>query len=75
MSRLRVVEILEATEGGTRTHLRHLLEGLDLARFELFALVSTRRTPHFLDDMTMLLTSLQRARATRATRGESCFSG
>jgi len=54
MKRLRVVEILEATEGGTRTHLRHLLAGLDPARFARFALVSTRRTPHFLRDMAEL---------------------
>jgi len=41
--RLRVLQVLEATEGGTRRHLLYLLERLPRDRFDLAAAVSLRR--------------------------------
>lgn len=51
MARLRVLQVLEATEGGTRTHLRDLVLGLDLARFELAVAVNAGRDPGFAADL------------------------
>jgi len=43
--RLRVLEVLEATVGGTKRHLLDLCRGLDDERFELTAAVSFARDP------------------------------
>lgn len=49
--RLKVVEILEATTGGTRRHLFDLATHLDPARFSVSVLCSTRRDPAFAADL------------------------
>ena len=41
--RLRVVEVLEATLGGTKKHVLDLCTGLDSKRFEIDAILSRRR--------------------------------
>lgn len=43
--RLRVVEVLEATVGGTKKHVMDLCLNLDSARFEVHALLSPLRDP------------------------------
>lgn len=48
---LRVLQILEATTGGTRRHLRHLLGNLDPGRFSLALIYSPLRDPHFIQDL------------------------
>jgi glycosyltransferase involved in cell wall biosynthesis len=53
-ARIRVLQILEATTGGTRRHLVDLARHLDPTRFELHLAVSTRRDPDFLDDLRLL---------------------
>lgn len=48
----KVLEILEATTGGTRRHLADLVSGLDRTRFELILVVSMRRRdPEFERDV------------------------
>ena len=49
--RVRVLEILEATVGGTRTHLRHLLSRIDLERFDVTLAFSNERDPYFSADL------------------------
>lgn len=46
-----VVQILEATTGGTRRHLRDVVLGLDPARFRVTVLCATRRDPGMIDDI------------------------
>lgn len=53
-NRIHVVEVLDATDGGTRTHLLQLLRGLDRARFRLTFIASAERNPRFRDDMKQL---------------------
>jgi len=53
-ARIHVVEILEATAGGTRTHLLHLLGGLDPKRFRVSLIASSRRNPDFSRDIAAL---------------------
>lgn len=48
---LRVLQILEATTGGTRRHLYYLLRGLDPARFEVSLIYANQRDPHFAGDL------------------------
>ena len=60
--RIHVAEVLEAAAGGTRTHMLHLLEGLDPARFRLTLIASCRRNPAFREDMRRL-----------AARGVECI--
>ncbi len=45
-----VVQILEATTGGTRRHLRDVVLGLDRERFRVSVLCATRRDPGIHDD-------------------------
>lgn len=52
--RIHVVEMLDATDGGTRTHLLQLLLGLDPARFKLTFIASCARNPGFRQDITRL---------------------
>jgi len=49
--RLHVVEILEATVGGTRTHILHLLEGLSARGFRMTLIASAERNARFRKDM------------------------
>jgi len=53
-TRIHVVEVLEATAGGTRTHLLHLLGGLDPKRFRVSLIASRRRNPDFSRDIAAL---------------------
>ena len=48
---LRVLEVMEATEGGTRRHLMDIVTHLPAGRFQVSVACSTRRDPHFLDDV------------------------
>ena len=50
----KVLQVLEATEGGTRRHLVDLVMHLDPARFAVSVACSTRRDPAFLDDIRLL---------------------
>ena len=47
-----VLQVLEATEGGTRRHLRDLVGGLDPAEFRCALAVACRRDPDFQNDLT-----------------------
>jgi len=47
---ITVLQVLEATEGGTRRHLRDLVGALDPACFRCALAVSRRRDPAFGDD-------------------------
>ncbi len=49
--RIRVVEVLEATTGGTRRHLYDLVTHLDRTRFDVSIVCSTLRDPSFLADI------------------------
>ncbi len=49
--RTRILHLLEATEGGTRTHLRDLVLRADRDRFAVDVAVSLRRDPTFADDL------------------------
>lgn len=48
---IRIAQVLEATTGGMRRHLRLLTQHLDQERFALEAVVSIRRDPRFLEDV------------------------
>jgi glycosyltransferase involved in cell wall biosynthesis len=48
---IRVLEILEATTGGTRRHLYYLLTHLDTGRFSVSLVYSDLRDPHFAKDL------------------------
>jgi len=52
--RIHVVEVLEATMGGTRTHLLQLLEGMDRRRFRMTLVASAERDERFRGDMKRL---------------------
>lgn len=49
--RLHVLQILEATTGGTRRHMVDLISHLPADRFRVSLACSTRRDPRFLDDL------------------------
>lgn len=51
---VRVLEILEATEGGTRRHLVDLVTHLDPARFDISVACSTLRDASFADDLRLM---------------------
>ena len=48
---ITVLQVLEATEGGTRRHLRDLAGALDPAEFQVQLAVSCGRDPDFRDDL------------------------
>jgi len=50
----RVVQVVEATIGGTRRHVLDLLSGLDRSRFEPALVASSERDPAFRDKMREL---------------------
>ncbi|MDT8391469.1 MAG: glycosyltransferase family 4 protein [Lentisphaeria bacterium] len=52
--RLKVTQILEATGGGTRRHLRQLVFGLDPGRFEVSVICSLGREADFQADVTRM---------------------
>lgn len=49
--RIRVLQVLEATTGGTRRHVYYLLKYLDQTRFDVTLVYSDERDPHFRDDL------------------------
>jgi glycosyltransferase involved in cell wall biosynthesis len=51
---MEVVHVLEATDGGTRTHILHALRGLDRGRFKQTLIASAEREPLFRRDMEAL---------------------
>jgi len=51
VARVRVLQVLEATEGGTRTHLRDLVLGLDERRYAVEVGVAVDRDPDFAHDL------------------------
>jgi glycosyltransferase involved in cell wall biosynthesis len=50
----RILEVLEATAGGTREHILQILRGMDAARFQLSLLCSAERDPGFAQDIEEL---------------------
>ncbi len=53
-TRIRVVEILEATTGGTRRHLFDLVTNIDRSRFDVSVICSTLRDPAFVNDIEII---------------------
>ncbi len=53
MRPLHIVEVLEATAGGTRRHLRDLVLGLDRSRFRLTVIASLARDADFGRDIDL----------------------
>ncbi|MGQ9661288.1 MAG: glycosyltransferase, partial [Kiritimatiellia bacterium] len=51
MAKIRVLEMLEATTGGTRRHLNDLVANLNPELFQVSVLCSTRRDPAFIGDV------------------------
>jgi glycosyltransferase involved in cell wall biosynthesis len=49
--RIKIVEVLEATTGGTRRHLYDLVTRLDRTKFDVSVVCSTLRDPAFLGDV------------------------
>lgn len=54
MKKIKVAQVLEATVGGTRTHLDLLLTHLDKEKFQVTLFCSTRRCPEFEADLDRL---------------------
>ena len=54
MKPIKVLEVLEATVGGTRRHLLDVVTHLDPARFQVSVVCSVRRDPSFLDDIALM---------------------
>ncbi len=54
MKRRRVIQILEATTGGTRRHLVDLVMGLDPQRFEVRVICALARDPAFREDVAAM---------------------
>ena len=52
--RVRVLEILEATIGGTREHILQILSHVNTDRFDVSLLCSAERDPRFLQDVARL---------------------
>jgi glycosyltransferase involved in cell wall biosynthesis len=53
MRPLRIIQVLEATSGGTRRHLRELVTRLDPDRFSFHVLCATRRDGEFRHDIAL----------------------
>lgn len=51
MKRIRVLEVVEATAGGTRRHVTELVCNLDAEKFDVSVLCSTLRDPGYLADI------------------------
>jgi glycosyltransferase involved in cell wall biosynthesis len=52
MKKLKVLQVLEATIGGTRTHLNQLVNHLDKSKFDITVICSTLREPDFSLDIS-----------------------
>lgn len=52
--RIRILQVLEATYGGTRKHLRYIVDRLDTRRFDVSVACSTLRNPAFEADIAAL---------------------
>jgi glycosyltransferase involved in cell wall biosynthesis len=50
--KIKVAEILEATVGGTRTHMELLLEHIDKSKFDVTLVCSTARNPQFTEELS-----------------------
>ncbi|MCE5217441.1 glycosyltransferase family 4 protein [bacterium] len=78
-SRLRVVQVLEATVGGTRKHVLDLCRGLDRKCFELHAILSAERDPapeetrQTLEDAGVAVTLLPMVRGLSPGRDLACL--
>ncbi len=53
MQTLHIVEVLEATAGGTRRHMRDLVHGLARRGFRLTVIASAGRDPDFIHDIDL----------------------
>lgn len=54
MKKIKILHILEATIGGTRTHLNYLVRNLDQEKFEIAVIVSAKRTAAFCQDISAM---------------------
>lgn len=66
---IRVVEVLEATVGGTRKHLRALVAALPAEQYEVRVVCSTRRDPSYRDDIAEFRRDGRRVYELPMTRG------
>ena len=66
---IRVVEVLEATVGGTRKHLRDLLAALPADEFDVHVICSARRDPAFRKDIEAFRAGGCRVHVLKMTRG------
>jgi glycosyltransferase involved in cell wall biosynthesis len=73
MRRTKVVQVLEATQGGTRRHLMDLVEGLPADRFDLLPVVSPRPDGEILPDLRRMWTQGRRVALLPMTRRPSPF--
>lgn len=53
--KIRILQVLEATSGGTRKHLRYIVDRLDRKRFDVSVACSTLRNPAFEGDIAELV--------------------
>jgi glycosyltransferase involved in cell wall biosynthesis len=51
MGKIKILEILEATTGGTRKHLYNLLQYIDAGKFSVSLVYSDRRDAYFCNDI------------------------
>jgi glycosyltransferase involved in cell wall biosynthesis len=51
---IKILHVLEATTGGTRTHLRHIAKNLDRERFRMAVACSSERDRNFRSDLARL---------------------
>lgn len=56
MAKIKVIQILEATIGGTRTHLNYLTKYLNKELFELTVICSAKRDESFVHDLKKMET-------------------
>jgi glycosyltransferase involved in cell wall biosynthesis len=71
---IRVLQVLEATEGGTRRHLRDLVGALDPEEFRVTLAVSFGRDPAFREDLAGYAAAGVPVREVAMRRGVAPFS-
>ena len=71
--RIKVVLVLEATEGGTRRHLLDIVNGLPADRFDLLPVISLRPSGEFQPDLERMWTAGQRVEVVPMRRGPAPF--
>lgn len=71
---IAVLQVLEATEGGTRRHLRDLVGALDPGGFRVALCVSCGRDPGFRDDVAGYVASGLRVEEVPMRRGIAPFA-